>query len=183
MIKPDIQAYFDREEFDEDGYHSLSRRDEKIRHIQLHVAKAALKMVREDPDVIEEAVLPDTAVYRSQLINLIGVDNIPDFSQLFPDEVTVFPEDDEEAEDWSLEYIVEASGELATYLERKEHGAPGDSRCLLKAAMRLHSASLLLGDIYDVDVDTAHINRLEYNLGHPIPESLLIDIRERDELG
>lgn len=185
MISPDIQAYFDREDFDKDGYKTLDRRDEKIRHIQLHVAKAALKMVQaeqNDSQVIQTAVIPDTAVYRSQLINVIGVDNIPNIHRQFPEQPPVLPEDDLEAEQWCFEAIVEASGELATYLERKEHGAPADERNILRAAMCLHAGSLGLAAIYEVDVDEAHLQRLEQNLGRPLPPEIFQEVAEQNEL-
>jgi len=180
MISPDIQAYFDREEFDKDGYHTLDRRDEKIRHIQLHVAKAALKLVQGEIVIIKTAVIPDTSVYRSQLINVIGVDNIPNLPGQFIDEPPVLPEDDMEAEQWCLEAIVKAGGELATYLERREHGAAGDERSILRAAMCLHAGSLGLAALYDVDADEAHLDRLEYNLGRPLPPELFQEIAEQN---
>ena len=182
MISPDIQAYFDREDFDKDGYHTLDRRDEKVRHIQLHVAKAALKLVQGNVEVIKTAVIPDTSVYRSQLINVIGVDNIPNLSSQFSDKPPVLPEDDIEAEQWCLEAVIEASGELATYLERREHGAPGNEQSILRAAMCLHAGSLGLAAMYEVDPDEAHLERLEYNLGRPLPPELFQEIAERDEL-
>src|SRR5215467_5224388 len=76
------QAWWDAQRFDQPLWQVTEWRDQKVRHIHLHVAKALGKVVaalgEETPTVadtdlraqVRNAVLPDVAIYRSQLINL-----------------------------------------------------------------------------------------------------------------
>src|SRR5215510_328606 len=76
------QAWWDAQRFDQPVWQVAAWRDQKVRHIHLHVAKALGKVVAA---LGEEArttsntalrvrvcneVLPDVAIYRSQLLNL-----------------------------------------------------------------------------------------------------------------
>src|SRR5205823_6768354 len=76
------QAWWDAQRFDQPVWQVVEWRDQKVRHIQLHVAKALGKVVvalGEDAGAasgtdttarVRDEVLPDVAIYRSQLINL-----------------------------------------------------------------------------------------------------------------
>lgn len=169
MIKPDIQNYFDGEAFDpENGYVDLNKRDKKIRHIQLHVAKAAFKLATRDERRIIEEVIPDTAIYRSQLINIIGPENFLDYPNCFSDSMVRFASETE-LELRTLEKLNMAGGNLAAYVERKEHGRPADDSTLVEATLDLHEVAIDLGERFRLDVDQAHIHRLETLLGRALP--------------
>src|SRR6266436_133356 len=76
------QAWWDAQRFDQPVWQVAAWPDQKVRHIQLHVAKALGKVViaygegsgaTSDTDAlarVRNEVLPDVAIYRSQLINL-----------------------------------------------------------------------------------------------------------------
>ena len=76
------QAWWDAQRFDQSEWQVAEWRDQKVRHIQLHVAKALGKVVAalsagegaaSGTDTIAQVrdeVLPDVAIYRSQLLNL-----------------------------------------------------------------------------------------------------------------
>jgi len=180
MLLLEAQAYFDREEFDpKNGYEALGARDQKIGHIQLHVAKAAMKLLDAEPEIIIFQVIPDTAIYRSQLINLLRAP----VKQLMVTELDRdYPIAFESAHGWKIdeessrkrfgEEIVLASGNLATYLERLEHGEPGDEDRLRNAVYALNAGSRGLAEIYSVDIEALHVQRLEENLGRALPTHL-----------
>ena len=77
------QAWWDTQRFDQPVWQVEAWRDQKVRHIQLHVAKALGKVVvvldEAAPTTLRPAlnarvrdeVLPDVAIYCSQLINLM----------------------------------------------------------------------------------------------------------------
>jgi hypothetical protein len=77
------QAWWDAERFDQPEWHVAAWPDQKVRHIQLHVAKALGKVAAAldgdtgaasgiDPVArVRDEVLPDVAIYRSQLINTV----------------------------------------------------------------------------------------------------------------
>lgn len=166
------QAYFDKHEFDPiDGYRILRGKEAKVGHIQLHVAKAALKMVMGSDDVIVREVMPDTAIYRSQLVNMIGqgaerhvTETVAGLS--YSDDQNVLKAE-------SKDLIVAASGRLATYLERLEHGEYADDTQMLTAAIDLHAAATGLAHIFGQDLNAAHLTRMQNNLGKAIPASEL----------
>src|SRR2546425_837972 len=76
------QAWWDAQRFDQPMWQVAAWSDQKIRHIQLHVAKALGKVVvaygegsgatfgTDALARVRDEVLPDVAIYRSQLINL-----------------------------------------------------------------------------------------------------------------
>ena len=76
------QAWWDAQRFDQPEWQVTAWREQKLRHIQLHVAKALGKVVAaydagagatSGTDAlarIHNEVLPDLAIYRSQLLNL-----------------------------------------------------------------------------------------------------------------
>src|SRR5882724_1004024 len=74
------QAWWDAQRFDQRAWQVAAWREQKLRHIQLHAAKALGKVVA-DYDAgaisgtaalarVRDEVLPDVAIYRSQLLNL-----------------------------------------------------------------------------------------------------------------
>ena len=78
------QAWWVAQRFDQPVWQIAAWRDQKVRHIHLHVAKALGKVVATlgeearttsgtDPMArVRDEVLPDVAIYRSQLINLFS---------------------------------------------------------------------------------------------------------------
>src|SRR4030095_3899545 len=76
------QAWWDAQRFDQPVWQVAAWRDQKVRHIHLHVAKALGKVVAalgeearttSGTDLmarVRDEVLPDVAIYRSQLSNL-----------------------------------------------------------------------------------------------------------------
>src|SRR5262252_8289843 len=73
------QAWWDAQRFDQPVWQVAAWRDQKVRHIQLHVAKALGKVVAASREEaagaaalarVRDEVLPDVAIYRSQLLNL-----------------------------------------------------------------------------------------------------------------
>src|SRR6266850_5441321 len=76
----EAQVWWDAQRFDQPEWHLAAWPDQKVRHIQLHVAKALGKVVvaydagaLSGTDAlarVRDEVLPDVAIYRSQLLNL-----------------------------------------------------------------------------------------------------------------
>jgi hypothetical protein len=182
MLHLDAQEYFDRVEFDPtNGYEELNTRNQKIRHIQLHVAKAALKLIKRDDETIVSQVIPDTAIYRSQIINLLDESvrkglvrelEAEDYSVTLIGKQDSWDVDVNASYDYFKDEIIKANGNLATYLERLEHGEPGDQDQLMYAALNLDSGTNGLAELYNVDIDQAHLARLEENMGQPLPADL-----------
>lgn len=174
MINLETQVLFDDLSFDpERGYALLSERDQKIRHIHLHVAKAAMKLASNDERRIVEEVIPDTAIYRSQLINIVGARNFFDYPANFPEKLEYFaPPEDRRRH--ALEKLAIAGGNLATYIEKKEHGGYANRNYLAIAAIDLHEVATNLGDIYEVEVDSSHRRRLETLSGRPLPSDITV---------
>ena len=128
------QAWWDAQRFDQPEWHVATWRDQKVRHIQLHVAKALGKVVaaygagswssvRHLTRWRESAtnVLPDVAIYRSQLINLFPEVCAPASAGPPPGRCGHV----QEAEPL-LQVVLglsRASAQLAAYLEPREHGA------------------------------------------------------------
>jgi len=176
------QAWWDAQRFDQPVWQVAAWPDQKVRHIQLHVAKALGKVVAaygEGVGVlsgtdalarVRDDVLPDVAIYRSQLINL------------FP-EVYTPPSlahrsvggGGQEAE--PLLGVVlglsQASAQLAAYLEPREHGAASPVSHIREAIEDLHTCAEALAAVFAVDLARAHWARLEALLGAPLPASLV----------
>lgn len=152
------QKFFDPRRFDPpQGYETLPPDDQKIAHIQLHVAKAAFKVLDRSREIITKEVIPDLAIYRSQLMNIIDLD----------------PAELEEGipvrDRFPLDALVRANGYLAKYLEPRQHGEAVPLNPVKLAAQNLHGATTMLAWDYDVDVEQAHRTRLEWHLGTPLP--------------
>lgn len=178
------QAWWDAQRFDQPAWQVAVWRDQKVRHIQLHVAKALGKVVAASSEEVAGAsgadalarvrdeVLPDVAIYRSQLLNL------------FP-EVGASPAlADRSAgggvqESQPLFRVVlglsRASAQLAAYLEPREHGAASPVSHIREAIEDLHASAEALAAVFAVDLARAHQARLEALLGAPLPASLVDD--------
>src|SRR2546427_1255713 len=127
------QAWWDAQRFDQPVWQVAAWREQKLRHIQLHVAKALGKVVvaygeegggasRTDALArVRDEVLPDVAIYRSQLINLFPEVGAPPPSLAHRKAGVGTPEDE------PLRRVVlglsQASAQLAAYLEPRGHGA------------------------------------------------------------
>jgi hypothetical protein len=177
------QAWWDAQRFDQPLWQVGAWRDQKVRHIHLHVAKALGKVVaalREEARTasgtalwrrVRDEVLPDVAIYRSQLLNLF-----PDAGALPPVlahcSAGVAPQEAEPLLQVVLD-LSRASAQLAAYLEPREHGATSPVAHIRKAIVHLHASATVLAAAFAVDLARAHRARLEALLGAPLPVSLL----------
>jgi hypothetical protein len=181
------QAWWDAQRFDQPEWQVPTWREQKLRHIQLHVAKALGKVVAaydagagatSGTDAlarIHHEVLPDMAIYRSQLRNL------------FP-EVGASPALADRSAGGGVQEskpllrvvlgLSRASAQLAAYLEPREHGATSPVSHIREAIEDLHANAEALAAVFAVDLARAHQARLEALLGAPLPASL---VEEREE--
>jgi hypothetical protein len=175
------QAWWDAQRFDQPVWQVAAWRDQKVRHVHLHVAKALGKVVaalgEEAPTTsctalrapVRDEVLPDVAIYRSQLINL------------FPDVWTPASRahrsvgrDTPDAEPL-LQVVLSlsrASAQLATYLEPREHGATTPTSHIREAIQDLDTSADVLATWFAVELAGTHRARLEALLGAPLPASI-----------
>jgi len=182
------QAWWDAQRFDQPVWHIAAWRDQKVRHIQLHVAKALGKVVAaygawtaaaSSPDAlarVRDDVLPDVAIYRSQLINLFPeMCTLPALSHR---KASVGVQEAEPL----LQVVLglsRASAQLAAYLEPREHGAASPVSHICEAIVDLHASAEELATLFAVDFVGAHQARLEALLGAPLPASLVEERGER----
>jgi hypothetical protein len=176
------QAWWDAQRFDQPGWHVASWRDQKARHIQLHVAKALGKVVAASGAGVgatsssaalarvRDEVLPDVAIYRSQLINL--------FPEVWtPSSLSCHRAGLGTSEAQPLLQVVlslsRASAQMAAYLEPREHGAVSSLSHIREAIAALHASAEALAAVFAVDLAGAHRARLEALLGAPLPVSLV----------
>lgn len=177
------QAWWDAQRFDQPLWQVAAWRDQKVRHIHLHVAKALGKVVAalggeartaSGTDLrirVRDEVLPDVAIYRSQLLNLFpDVDATP--LALAHRSAGVGGQDAEPLRRVVLS-LSQASAQLATYLEPREHGATSSVSHIRAAIENLHASAAVLAAAFAVDLACAHRARLEALLGAPLPVSLL----------
>ena len=179
------QAWWDAQRFDQPVWQVAAWRDQKVRHIHLHVAKALGKVVAASGEGVgvpsgtdalarvRDEVLPDIAIYRSQLSNLF-----PEvWAPLSPRSAGVGTP---EAELW-LRVVLglsRASAQLAAYLEPREHGVVSPVSHIREAIADLHASAEVLAAACAVDLARAHRARLEALLGAPLPVSLLAEGEE-----
>ena len=183
------QAWWDAQRFDQPEWHLAAWPDQKVRHIQLHVAKALGKVVAAldggagaasgvDPMArVRDEVLPDVAIYRSQLINTVREYGVPTTSLLHPSAHVPSPS----AADPLLRVVISlsrASAQLAAYIEPREHGAMSPASHLQAAIQDLHDSAQALATYFAIDLASAHQARLEALLGAPLPASLVERERE-----
>lgn len=188
------QTWWDAQRFDQPSWHVAEWRDQKVRHIQLHVAKALGKVVAAlgegegaasdtDPMVrVRAEVLPDVAIYRSQLINT------------FPDQCAASASLCRPGTDMAVQSaaapprerapraellfrvmlsLSRASATLAAYIEPREHGAVSPASHIPEAIRNLHDSAETLAAYFAVDLTQAHQARLEALLGAALPASLV----------
>jgi hypothetical protein len=183
------QAWWDAQRFDQPEWHLASWPDQKVRHIQLHVAKALGKVVAAldggadaasgiDPIApVRDEVLPDVAIYRSQLINTVREWGVPTASLLRPHARAP----SRSAADPLFRVVIalsRASAQLAAYIEPREHGAMSPASHIQEAIQELHDGAEALATYFAVDLASAHQARLEALLGAPLPASLVERGRE-----
>jgi hypothetical protein len=183
------QAWWDAQRFDQPQWHMAAWPDQKVRHIQLHVAKALGKVVAAldegvdaasgiDPMArVRDEVLPDVAIYRSQLINTCRECGVPTAS-LFGPHARV---PSRSAADPLFRVVISlsrASAQLAAYIEPREHGAMSPASSIQEAIQDLHDSAEALATYFAVDLASAHQARLEALLGAPLPASLVERGRE-----
>lgn len=186
----EAQAWWDAQRFDQPEWHLAAWPDQKVRHIQLHVAKALGKVLAAldggagtasglDPmSRVRDEVLPDVAIYRSQLINTIWEGGVPT-AFLVRSHARVpswF------AADPLFRVVISlsrASAQLAAYIEPREHGTMSPASSIQEAIQELHDSAEALATYFAVDLASAHQARLEALLGAPLPASLVE--RERED--
>jgi hypothetical protein len=177
------QAWWDAQRFDQPEWQVATWREQKLRHIQLHVAKALGKVVTayeqggeatSGTDAlarVRDEVLPDVAIYRSQLRNLFPeVGALPALADRSVGGV-------QESQPW-LRVVLglsRASAQLAAYLEPREHGAASPVSHIREAIEALHASAEALATVFAVDLARAHQARLEALLGAPLPASLVAE--------
>jgi hypothetical protein len=181
------QAWWDAQRFDQPEWQVTAWREQKLRHIQLHVAKALGKVVTaydagaratSGTDAlarIHNEVLPDLAIYRSQLLNLF-----PEVGAL-----SVLAHRSADGDTPTTESLLQvvfdlsrASAQLGAYLEPREHGAAASVSHIQEAIAHLHASAEDLAALFAVDLVRAHQARLEALLGASLPVSL---VEERGE--
>jgi len=181
------QAWWDAQRFDQPVWQVAAWRDQKVRHIHLHVAKALGKVVAalgakartaSSTDLqarVRDEVLPDVAIYRSQLLNL------------FPDACASLSLSHRTAgvgapEAEPLLRVVlglsQASAQLAVYLEPREHGVASPVSYIREAIAALHASAEALAALFAIDLACAHRTRLEALLGAPLPAPLVEEGKE-----
>src|SRR5262245_44020998 len=178
------QAWWDAQRFDQLVWQVATWREQKLRHIQLHVAKALGKVVTAyeqggeatsgtDALVrVRDEVLPDLAIYRSQLLNLFPEVYTP--SSLSHRSASAGVQEGEPL----LRVVLglsRASAQLAAYLEPREHGAASPVSHIQEAIESLHASAEVLAAVFAVDLARAHQARLEALLGAPLPASLVAE--------
>ena len=182
-----VQVWWDAQRFDQREWQVAAWREQKLRHIQLHVAKALGKVVTaydvgaeatsgtDALACVRDAVLPDVAIYRSQLLNLFPeVGAPPSRSHHKAGVGTSEPEP-------LLQVVLglsRASAQLASYLEPREHGATSPISHIREAIAHLHASAEALAIVFAVDLARVHQARLEALLGAPLPASLVGEGKE-----
>jgi hypothetical protein len=178
------QAWWDAQRFDQPEWHLAPWPDQKVRHIQLHVAKALGKVVAAldggagaasgtDPMArVRDEVLPDVAIYRSQLINTVQEGGVPIASLCCARARVPSPS----AADLLFRVVISlsrASARLAAYIEPREHGTTSPALLVQEAIQDLHESAEALAIYFSVDLVGAHQARLEALLGAPLPASVV----------
>jgi hypothetical protein len=176
------QAWWDAQRFDQPVWQVAAWREQKLRHIQLHVAKALGKVVAaydagagatSDTDAfarVRDEVLPDVPIYRSQLINLFPEVGAP--PSLAHHRAAVGTLEAEPLLQVVLD-LSRASAQLAAYLEPREHGATSPVSHIQVAIEHLHASAEALAALFALDLVRVHQARLEALLGAPLPVSLV----------
>ena len=188
------QAWWDAQRFDQSVWQVAEWRDQKVRHIQLHVAKALGKVVAalsagegaasgtDTTAQVRDEVLPDVAIYRSQLINTFPDCCAPTASLCSPGARVAAlaagaqPRGCAHRAETLFRVMValsRASAKLAAYIEPREHGTASPASLVRGAIQDLHDSAETLAAYCAVDLARAHQTRLEALLGTPLPASLV----------
>jgi hypothetical protein len=150
------QRKFDELQFDQAEWQTEQWRDQKTRHIALHIGKAVGKLIGVTYES-RRIVAADLSIYRSQLINTHEID--PSCAVDLPDKFLHL----------TAEFsTISAFAHLANYLEPGEHSAVIPSKRdhhTLEAVRHLHHASLSLAGEHEIDLRQIHMQRLRQNLG------------------
>jgi hypothetical protein len=126
---------------------------------------------------VRDEVLPDVAIYRSQLINTVREWGVPTAS-LFRPHARV-PSGSAAGPLFRVVIsLSRASARLAAYVEPREHGAMSPASYIQGAIQDLHDSAEALATYFAVDLASAHRERLEALLGAPLPASLIERGRE-----
>ncbi len=165
-----------------------------MRHIQLHVAKALGKVVAAlsagegaasgtDTTVpVRDEVLPDVAIYRSQLINTFPDCCAPTASLCSPSACVAAwvagaqPPGRMHRTETLFHVVIalsRASAQLAAYIEPREHGTAAPASLVCEAIQDLHDSAETLAAYFAVDLARAHQARLQALLGTPLPTALV----------
>jgi hypothetical protein len=179
------QAWWDAQRFDQPVWQVAAWRDQKVRHMQLHVAKALGKVVTawgaaarttSGTDLmarVRDEVLPDVAIYRSQLLNLF-----PDVGAPPPALAHRSAGGGGQQAEPLLQVVLglsRASAQLAASLEPREHGVASPVSHIREAIAHLQASAEALATAFAIDLARAHQARLESVLGAPLPASLVDD--------
>ena len=179
------QVWWDAHRFDQPVWQVAAWRDQKVRHMQLHVAKALGKVVTawgaaarttSGTDLmarVRDAVLPDVAISRSQLLNLF-----PDVGAPPPALAHRSAGGGGQQAEPLLQVVLglsRASAQLAAYLEPREHGVASPVSHIREAIAHLQASAEALATAFAIDLARAHQARLESVLGAPLPASLVDD--------
>lgn len=132
-------------------YKELSWQDQTLRHIGEHITKAGYKLVAyEEGDVSEEVVIdqviPDLALYRTQIINLLDLD------------VEDIDWDDHVSDEYNVcQSILWAAGMVNRYIEPAEHTPESrheqlDHHDLVPVVIRLNFAASALAKAHGINL-------------------------------
>jgi hypothetical protein len=177
------QAWWDAQRFDQPEWRLAAWPDQKVRHIQLHVAKALGKVVAaleagagvasgvDAMARVRDEVLPDVAIYRSQLINTVQEWGVPT-APLSRPHARVPSRSAAGTLFRVVMSLSRASAQLAAYLEPREHGAMSPASYIHETIQELHDSAAVLAALFAVDLASAHRARLEALLGAPLPAPL-----------
>lgn len=143
-------------------YEELSWQQQTLRHIGEHIAKAGLKLIEttrkdQSSDIIIQQVIPDLAIYRSQILEL---------TRLEVEEINWIEDNPQRDEMDALENIAEAYGLICKYIEPAEHSTQNKDQSLLKEVLldvpsKLHLAATILARIYNVDLVDSQLKRMQ----------------------
>ena len=124
---------------------------------------------------IGRRLLPDVAIYRSQLLNLFPEAGAP--PSLAHHRTALGTPKAAPLLRVVLD-LSRASAQLAAYLEPREHGAASPVFHIKEAIEHLHASAVALATAFAVDLVCAHRARLEALLGAPLPVALLAEEAE-----
>jgi len=131
---------------------------------------------------VRDEVLPDVAIYRSQLINTFPDWCAPTASLCSPSARVATqaagaqPRGRTYYAETLLRVVVSlsrASAKLAAYIEPREHGTATPTSLVRGAIQDLHDSAETLAAYCAVDLARAHQARLEALLGTPLPAALV----------